>query len=622
MKRLLVVLLSGLSFLCYSQSLEDTLALRNFMDGVIQTHLRDKHIAGATVSIIKDGRILLKAGYGFADEKRQKKVSPDSTLFRIGSISKMFTWMSVMQLVAEGKLNLDEDVNHYLKDFTIPTTYEKPVTLHDLMTHTPGFEDKVIGLFGKDSTTLKPLGEILSREMPARVRPAGTFASYSNHGTGIAAYIVERVSGMSFNDYVEQHILNPLGMSLTTFRQPLPTPLKRHMSKGYEYKGGELKEQTFEYVPLYPVGAAASTAVDMTHFMQAILGNGRFKQFQMLDSATLALMESPAHRHHPDVNPMRYGFMDLSQNGVTVIGHGGDTFWFHSLMVMIPSQNVGLFVSFNTNTGGGTYLSVFDQFMERYFPDSSLRPVRNFSAEYLKKFAGAYRGNRYAYFDITTIVSLFGDVKISVRDSTALRMASGENVRYLVPVDSLTFREEHSSKVVAFKKDSKGNISNMFVGQLPIFALDKVQGLRSLSSQTTIFLISTVVLLCVLFYWPLAYISRRGYQRTTSYSSVSGGAKWIAWLNYFLLLSFYLGLMIVISDQTDIVYGISGSLKFLLILPLICILMTALMIYQSFSMWRSGQVKLSSRLYYLFITLISAVSLWQLNYWNFIGFHY
>ncbi|MBS1543789.1 MAG: beta-lactamase family protein [Bacteroidetes bacterium] len=622
MKRLLVALLSGLSFLGYSQSLEDTLALRNFMDGIIQTHLRDKHIAGATVSVIKDGRILLKAGYGFSDEKKQRKVSPDSTLFRIGSISKMFTWMSVMQLVAEGKLNLEEDVNHYLKDFTIPATYEKPVTLHDLMTHTPGFEDKVIGLFGRDSTTLKPLSEILSREMPARVRPAGTFASYSNHGTGIAAYIVEQVSGMSFNDYVEQHILNPLGMNLTTFRQPLPTSLKPHMSTGYEYKGGELKAQTFEYVPLFPVGAAASTAVDMTHFMQAILGNGRFKQFQMVDSATLALMESPAHRHHPDVNPMRYGFMDLSQNGVTVIGHGGDTFWFHSLMVMIPSRNVGLFVSFNTNTGGGTYLTVLDQFMERYFPESSLRPVKKFSAEYLKKFAGAYRGNRYSYFDITTIVSLFGDVKISVRDSTALRMASGENVRYLVPVDSLTFREEHSSKVVAFKKDSSGNISNMFVGQLPIFALDKVQGLRSLSSQTTIFLISTIVLLCVLFYWPLAYISRRGYQRTTSYSSVSGGAKWIAWLNYFLLLSFYLGLMIVISDQTDIVYGISGSLKFVLILPLICILLNVLMIYQSLNMWRSGQVKLSSRWYYLLITLVSVVSLWQLNYWNFIGFHY
>ncbi|MBS1977138.1 MAG: beta-lactamase family protein [Bacteroidetes bacterium] len=622
MKRLLVALLSGLSFLGYSQSLEDTLALRNFMDGIIQTHLRDKHIAGATVSVIKDGRILLKAGYGFSDEKKQRKVSPDSTLFRIGSISKMFTWMSVMQLVAEGKLNLEEDVNHYLKDFTIPATYEKPVTLHDLMAHTPGFEDKVIGLFGRDSTTLKPLSEILSREMPARVRPAGTFASYSNHGTGIAAYIVEQVSGMSFNDYVEQHILNPLGMNLTTFRQPLPTSLKPHMSTGYEYKGGELKAQTFEYVPLFPVGAAASTAVDMTHFMQAILGNGHFKQFQMVDSATLALMESPAHRHHPDVNPMRYGFMDLSQNGVTVIGHGGDTFWFHSLMVMIPSRNVGLFVSFNTNTGGGTYLTVLDQFMERYFPESSLRPVKKFSAEYLKKFAGAYRGNRYAYFDITTIVSLFGDVRISVRDSTALRMASGENVRYLVPVDSLTFREEHSSKVVAFKRDSSGNISNMFVGQLPIFALDKVQGLRSLSSQTTIFLISTIVLLCVLFYWPLAYISRRGYQRTTSYSSVSGGAKWIAWLNYFLLLSFYLGLMIVISDQTDIVYGISGSLKFVLILPLICILLNVLMIYQSLNMWRSGQVKLSSRWYYLLITLVSVVSLWQLNYWNFIGFHY
>ena len=277
------------------------------MDGLIQTHLRDKHIAGATVSIVQDGKILLARGYGFSDVKKHLPAKADSTLFRIGSISKMFIWISVMQLVSQGKLKLEEDINHYLKDFKIPETYSKPITLKDLMTHTAGFEDRVIGLFGTDSTSLKPLGEILKRELPARVRPPAITASYSNHGAGIAAYIVEQVSGMSFNNYVEKNILQPLRMNVTSFHQPLPKVLRPMMSKGYKFEEGELMEQPFEYVPLYPVGSAASSASDMVKFMLAILNYGRYKQFQLLDSTTLELMESPAHRHHPLVNPMRYG---------------------------------------------------------------------------------------------------------------------------------------------------------------------------------------------------------------------------------------------------------------------------------------------------------------------------
>ncbi len=405
-----------------SQSLTDTVRLEAFMDGIINTHLRDLHIAGATVSVIKDSKIILAKGYGYADVKKRIPVDPAISLFRIGSISKMFTWISVMQLVSKGKLRLDEDVNHYLKDFKIPEAYPTPVTLKDLMTHTPGFEDLVIGLFGKDSLTLKPLAEIFKKEMPLRVREPGSFASYSNHGTGMAAYIVEQVSGMSFNDYVEKNILEPLQMRHTSFLQPLPARLRADLSHGYSYKGGEFVEEGFEYVPLYPVGAAASSATDMTHFMRAILQNGRWKDFIMLDSATLAFMEQPAHRHHPDVNPMRYGFMDLSRNGVTVIGHGGNTFWFHSLMALFPESNAGLFISFNTDKGGSTSLDVLNEFMDEYFPEKNpLKTPIASSKKFLKQFEGAYRVNRFAYNDITTVSSLLGHIKVSVKDSMMLK---------------------------------------------------------------------------------------------------------------------------------------------------------------------------------------------------------
>ena len=268
MKKIIIlfVLLSG-AICSRAQSKLDSLDVLYFMDGVVQTHLRDKHIAGATICVVKDGRILLAKGYGFSDVKKQIPVQAEETLFRIGSISKLFVWTSVMQLVQQGKLDLNTDINQYLKDFKIPATYNEPITLKHLMTHSPGFEDLIIGLFAKDSSKVKRLGEILSNEIPGRVRPAGEVSSYSNHGTGMAAYIVEQASGMNWITYVEKSILNPLAMTSTTFRQPLPARLKGRMSKGYAYADGEFVEKLFEYVPLSPIGAATTTAVDMANFM-------------------------------------------------------------------------------------------------------------------------------------------------------------------------------------------------------------------------------------------------------------------------------------------------------------------------------------------------------------------
>ena len=620
----LIFLLVVLWLPCESdaQSLRDTVSLGAFMDGLINTHLRDKHIAGATVSIVQDGKVLLAKGYGFSDVNKQTRVSPDTTLFRIGSISKMFTWISVMQLVSQGKLKLDEDVNAYLKDFQIPATYPKPITLKDIMTHTAGFEDMVIGLFSKDSASLKPLKEIFAKEMPARVRPPGTYASYSNHATGMAAYIVEQVSGMDFNDYVEKKILGPLNMSHTSFRQPLPANLKPMMSKGYKYTG-EYLEQPFEYVPLYPVGSAASSASDMVKFMNAILYNGSWKGANILDSATLALMETPAHRHSPNVNPMRYGFMDVSQSGVNVIGHGGDTFWFHSLMVLFPESHTGLFVSFNTDKGGGVVLDLLDEFIKEYFPEKSpLASPMKVTAKFLQRFAGAYRGNRYPYHDITTISSLFGDVKIAAIDSTKIQVISGENIKYYVPLDSLTFREEHSSKIIAFDQDGKGKIAHMFIGNLAIFAFDKVGGLKSAGLHTMVFIIVILVTLLVLLYWPFVGWIRKGYNSMRDTLPLPQGARRVAWINYLLLGSFYVGLMIVLSDPVAIVYGVPTALKVLLILPLISIALAVWMLVNAIRLITDNRYRLSGRAFYAFITLVGVAALWQLYYWNFIGFNY
>lgn len=619
MKRLIPLLI--LAFVwpaAIAQPLTDTLALEAFMDGVLTATLRDKNIAGATLSIIKDGKPVLVKGYGFSDEAKRVPVRPDRDLFRIGSISKMFTWVSVMQLVSQGKLDLNADINTYLKDFKIKDTYPEPITLKNLMTHTPGFEDRFVGLFGRDSSSLRPLGQILADDQPERVRKPGTYASYSNHGTAMAAYIVEVVSGMDFNDYVEKNIIQPLGMTSTSLRQPLPRDLAARMSKGYKYTGGKYKEENFEYVPLYPAGSVSTTATDMIPFMRALLENGAVNGAKILDSATLALMKTPAHRHHPAVNPMRYGFMDVSRGGVEVIGHGGDTFWFHSMMALFPQSDVGFFLSFNTNEGGGVYLDVLTEFMDRYFPEASLKPAMPVRKEYFDQFTGKYRANRHPYSDFTSVVSAMGDVTVTPRDSTGLNVQSGEKLRELVPIDSLVFREINSSAVVAFEKDKEGRVTNMFIGNMPIFTLYKVAGLKSAELHLFILIVAIAVGVVALIFWPFVALSRIGYQSHRFTKPMPFNARLIAWLNFLVLLIFYLGIASNANEE-GLVYGTSSALKIFLWFPYLVILLTLGMIVWLVRILPVRYHRVISRLYYFVLCVVSAAAIWQLYYWNLIA---
>jgi CubicO group peptidase (beta-lactamase class C family) len=608
----------------WSQSKIDSLDVLYFMDGLVETHLRDKHIAGATVCVVKDGKILLAKGYGFSDVKKQTPVLANETLFRIGSISKMFTWTSVMQLVQQGKLDLNADINRYLKDFQLPATYNEPITLKHLMTHSPGFEDLVIGLFAKDSTKMKRLGEILSREIPARVRPAGETASYSNHGTGMAAYIVEQVSGMNWLDYVEKNITTPLAMTSTTFRQPVPFRLKRSLSKGYTFSNGEFVEKPFEYVPLAPVGAASTTAVDMANFMRAHLQLGAFEGVQILDSATSKLMQSEAFRHSPTVNPMRYGFMDMSQNGEEVIGHGGDTFWFHSNMALLPGHKTGLFISFNSEKGGGTYMEVLEAFMDRYFPEKNpLRPIISIPSEDLQKFAGEYRANRFAYHDFTKVISWFGRAQITVAGKTKLKSTFGEQVDYWVPIDKLTFRKEHTSDVIEFKAGSDGKIQTLFIGGLPIFALDKMSGLDSASIHNTIMIVALVFILLTLIGGPMKFFIRKDYKRElNSARKVPLSARLTSWLAAFCFFMFFILLAVGLGDPNEIVYGVPMIVKIALAFPIVAIFFTLLVWYFVIMIWMNKSGDAMDRFSYSSFGIICILLLWQLNYWNLLGYYY
>lgn len=628
MKKLLILL----SLICLSKPTSifaqptpaDSTELRAFMDGTIESYMEENQIAGATLAIIRNGQPLMLKGYGYADREQRQQVDASTTLFRIGSISKLFVWTAVMQLVEQGRLDLNADVNQYLEDFKIPETYPEPITLKHLMTHTAGFEDRVIGLFARDSSNVKPLGEILAEELPARVRPPGQYASYSNHGTGIAAYIVEQVSGLDFQDYVEQNILQPLGMSSTTFRQPLPGYLRQRVSKGYAYEQGEFIEKPFEFVPMGPVGTASTTAADMIPFMQAHLNMGRYEGTAILDSTTAQLMQSRAFSHAEGVNPMRYGFIDMSQHGIEIFGHGGDTFWFHSTLALFPNHNLGFFLSFNSGNGGPITGKVLDEFVERFFPNDTPPPEPlSVDEEYLQQFAGNYRSNRYPHERFTKIIALMNPMSVSVTEEGRLKtMRNGEGESW-IPVESLTFENTESREIMVFEQNSSGEITHLFLEDLPIVAFEKVPFIAGQELHFSIFAISLVVLALTLLYWPSAYLIRRKYRASlTTTPPLPLYIKSIAWANSLLMLAFYFGLATSFGGPENIVYGVAGSITFLLILPIISLILTLVMFYLATQLWKQSISGIWSRLCFSLLTLIFVIALWQLYYWNFLGFNY
>jgi CubicO group peptidase (beta-lactamase class C family) len=316
-----------------------------WLDGFIPTTLQQGKIAGAQVVVVKDSQVLLERGYGYADLAAKRPMDPDRTQMRTGSITKLFTWTAVMQLVEAGKIDLDADVNGYL-DFKISPPGARPVTMTDLMTHRGGFEEGLKDVLATDPARLKTTERYLKENRRPFMFPPGEVPSYSNYGTALAGYIVERVSGEPYEAYVERHILAPLQMHHTTLSQPLPPDVARTAAKGY--RTSETPPSPFELVGTGPAGQISATGADMANFMLAHLQGGRFGDAQILRPETVRLMHSPSLEMPQGFDTLAHGFFRGRRNGRTLLSHGGDTVVFHSDLNLLPQEGVGIFVSFNS----------------------------------------------------------------------------------------------------------------------------------------------------------------------------------------------------------------------------------------------------------------------------------
>jgi CubicO group peptidase (beta-lactamase class C family) len=591
-----------------------------FLDGVFATQMAADHVPGAVVAVVKDGQVLYIQGYGYSDLENHTPVDAQKTLFRPGSVSKLFVWTSVMQLVEQGKLSLDADVNTYL-DFAIPATYPEPVTLKTLMTHTPGFEDINEDLFKIKAEGMMALDAYLKKHVPARVFAPGTVGAYSNYGTALAGYIVERVSGMPFSQYVDQSIFQPLGMAHSTFVQPLPADLAPDMSHGYNYSNGAYVLGGFEFIVAYPAGSLSATAADMTRFMIAHLQNGRYGDAQILSEATARQMHSPLFSQDPRLHGMAYGFFENKVNDQRVISHGGDTMLFHTGLFLLPDQNVGIFISTNAVGGAKTPEAVFRAFMDRYYPvppQPAPTPPADFASR-AAQYAGEYHGSRNNFTGFTKIMMLLNPITVSTDKVGHVFVAGIQQgaIRYTEVEPGLLVADEGPARRVALQVDPSGQVRLA----IPIpLELIKTPWYATRGLHMLIFFGGLLLFLGALIGWLISFVSGLIRRRPRP---VGSRLARIAAALFMLVFIFYLVGFIGTVSNMDPAYGVprlffetppgfQAILSLALVLGIIGIVVLPFVVLA----WVKRYWTAGGRVFYTLLAVWFWAALWGLHYWN------
>jgi CubicO group peptidase (beta-lactamase class C family) len=604
----------------------DQADLTAFFDGILPLQLERSDIAGATVLVMKDGNVLLQKGYGYADVKSKKPVDPASTIFRLASISKLFTWISVMQLEEQGKLNLDTDVNQYL-DFQIRPAFNKPVTLRNLMTHTGGFEETIDDIIITNPKGAISLRDYLIANQPMRIYPPGEIPAYSNYGVGLASYIVQRTSGEPFEQYVQEHIFGPLGMTHSSFYQPLQKSLAALPSEGYR---SNTTKPAVGFEIFNPVGAGgvSSSAADMGRLGQALLNGGELDGKRILKPETLALMWTPQFRASDQLPPICMGFYQDWRNHLHWIGHEGDLIAFHSLFFVEPAQKIVLFVSYNSAGGGSEPRpEIINLFSDRYFPGAPDTQFLKTNAKDLKAIEGTYESTRRDDTTKLKVSTLFSQRSASVDKDGVLTINGARDLRnhpikWKAIGKDLWQAENDQQKIFAIR-DGQNEVVRLAV-DFPGVQLQRVPWYEN-RSWVMIALWSSLGILVLVVLASFIRTWRRLFQRRRPRPEPQPGTIWLtatprlAAFIWILFLGTLLGYFMAKGD--DLMPPTPEWFKWFVLenfVTMLAIVVSTLAVIAGFDAW-GRDIRVITKLKFSFVALACAFLSWFAIHWHIIG---
>ncbi|AJA08166.1 beta-lactamase [Sphingopyxis fribergensis] len=493
----------------------DAKDLEAWLDGYLPYALERARIPGAVVVVVRGNQVVLEKGYGFSDVAKRAPVLPETTLFRPGSVSKLFTWTAVMQQVEAGKIDLDKDVNTYL-DFKIPPYQGKPITMRNIMTHTAGFQESVRYLISSDPKAVMTLKKQMPLALPDRVFAPGTTPAYSNYATALAGYIVERVSGEPFDDYIENHIFKPLNMTHSSFRQPLPAGLAPYMSKGYP--DITQKAKPFELVIPAPAGSLSASGADMGKFMIAHLNDGA----GLLKPETTKQMHDFKAPGVGPLNSMALGFYEQWVNGHRAIAHGGDTVWFHSYLWLFPDADIGVYISMNSagtqGDAGAIRSALFHKFADRYLPGTE-KPGQvdaKTAAQHAQMMVGNYISSRGSFTNFMSLFGLLGQTTISLTEDGKITLPGldglGAGARDWVEVEPFVWRDTGTNERVAAEVKDGRVVRWSVDGGSPFMVFEPAPFAVNAAWLNPALIFAFGIILLAALAWPVRALVRRSFK--------------------------------------------------------------------------------------------------------------
>lgn len=453
--------------------------LEAFVDGVVRDRMARDHIAGVTLAVVQNGQVVLKKGYGVASLTAGRRVDPDRTLFRIGSISKTFTWIALMNEVEAGRMRLDTPINIYLPEkLQVKDQGKKtPVRLRDLMTHTPGFEDRVLGqLFERDLRRERSLELYLRQERPNRVREPGLTPAYSNYGAGLAGAALANVTGQPFEAVVANQVILPAGLTHTTFREDrpwradLPAPmvpeLAANRSDGFRWTPLGLQTEAPEFIGhIAPAGSASSTAADMARYMTLLLNGGTIDGRTVFSPKVSAAFRAPMYRPAEGAPGWNAGFQDIPlPGGRRGFGHAGATLWFHANMVLVPELGLGVFLAVNTDTGAELPATLPATIIERFYaPRPEVPAPSAITHDQAKAYEGQFLTTRRSYGGLEGFIDrLIGEARVRAAPDGRLALTiDGRTTLWTATDRPDTFAPIDGSGLLVFQRED-GEVTRFF----------------------------------------------------------------------------------------------------------------------------------------------------------------
>jgi len=553
-----------------------------WLDGEMDAVMHKSASSGAVAVVVKDGEILYAKGYGVADTATNKPVEPATSMFRAASLSELFTWTSVMQLVEKHKLDLDADINRYL-DFIVPPRDGKPVTLRDLMTHTAGFEDVIKDRYAYSAAALLPYDTWVKRWVPARIYAEGSVPAYSSYGAALAGYIVQRASGQPFNDYVERHILEPLEMKHASFRQPLPANLQDDMLPGYGAPNAA--PRPFDLRTAVPANALSVSGEDMARFMIAYLQYGRSGNAQLLEQATVQAMQGYQRAAIPGLPGMALGFARMDRDGQTVLGRAGDFGGFHSLLVLYPDHHTGVFIATRGGDASPLLQPLTERFSARYFPPlPQIKPATLATGkQHAAQLAGRYVPSITSQSNVIALRDLFTDAVTVTAPGGVLHVPVLADARWREVAPYLWLDDATGRRLGAVVRD--GRVSMWSIDSLsPTQVFLPASGWTA--EQVSLFLVVVLgVFAALALSWPIAALLRH---RIAAAQMTERDARWyrLSRLTAGLYLLFAGGWCLLLPRL-----GIPGTdmrMRLLHMVGILAVLGTVPVAVETWRAWRSG----------------------------------